>query len=159
MESFFKPTPLFKEYLLLEAIEKNSKITQRELSRILSVALSMINEYLDKAEHEGYVTKKYNSTKDVEYIITDQGVNRRKLLNVTYLKSAQSLYNLAKGNIVNFLFEVSKSVNDLILYGAGEVAEILINTINDHPTLNINIIAIIDDNPQKNGQYLLGIPI
>lgn len=47
---FFKSTPLYKEYLLLEAVEKNSNITQRELSRILNVAVSMINEYLDKEE-------------------------------------------------------------------------------------------------------------
>ena len=65
---FFKSTPLYKEYLLLEAVEKNSNITQRELSHILSVAVSMINEYLDKVEKNGYIIKNYKSSKDVEYI-------------------------------------------------------------------------------------------
>jgi len=156
---FFKSTPLYKEYLLLEAVEKNADITQRELSRILGVAVSMINEYLDKVEKLGYLNKVYKSSKDVKYIITDKGVNRKKLLNVAYLKSAQSLYNIAKTNIIEFLTQVSKTAKQLILYGAGEVAEILINTIHDHPYLGIKTLAVIDDNPLKVGQTILSIPI
>ena len=156
---FFKSTPLYKEYLLLEAVEKNSNITQRELSRILSVAVSMINEYLDKEEKNGYITRNYKSSKDVEYIITDKGINIKKLLNVSYLKSAQALYNTAKSNIIDFLSHVSTSAKQLILYGAGEVAEILINTINDHPNLGIKVLAVIDDNPSKVGQMILKKPI
>lgn len=156
---FFKSTPLYKEYLLLEAVEKNSKITQRELSRILDVAVSMINEYIEKEEQNGYIRKIYKSTKDVEYLITDKGINRKKLLNVGYLKSAQSLYNTAKTNIIEFLSNVSLKAKNLILYGAGEVAQILINTITDHPNLGIKILAVIDDNPIKIGQTILNIPI
>lgn len=156
---FFKSTPRYKEYLLLEAVEKNADITQRELSHILGVAVSMINEYLDKEEKNGYITKIYKSSKDVEYIITDKGINRKKLLNVSYLKSAQTLYNIAKANIIDFLSHVSIRAKQLILYGAGEVAEILINTINDHPNLGIKVLAVIDDNPSKVGHMILKKPI
>ena len=44
---FFKPTILYKEYMILDMIEKNSKITQREMSQAIGIAVSMINDYLD----------------------------------------------------------------------------------------------------------------
>jgi len=43
---FFKPTPLYKEFMILDLIEKNSHITQRVMSKELGVAVSMINAYI-----------------------------------------------------------------------------------------------------------------
>jgi len=43
---FFKLTPLYKEFMLLDMIEKNANITQRDMSAALGVALSMVNSYL-----------------------------------------------------------------------------------------------------------------
>ena len=40
---FFKPTPLNKEFILLDMIEKNKKITQREMSKEFGVAVSKVN--------------------------------------------------------------------------------------------------------------------
>src|SRR5690606_31717699 len=119
---FLKPTPLLKEYQLLDLIAKNSDITQRELSRNLNVALSMINEYLDKAEQNGYITKNYKSSKDVEYHITNQGKDRIKLLNIRYLKSALDVYTSARGEVSQFLLRViNEGFKKIILYGAGDV--------------------------------------
>src|SRR5690554_6586499 len=127
---FFKSTPLYKEYLLLEAVEKNSDITQRELSRILSVAVSMINEYLDKEEKLGYLNKVYKSSKDVKYVITEKGSERVKLLNIQYLKSALAIHNRARRDITIFLNKIIKDgFKDIILYGAGDVSEIILQTL------------------------------
>lgn len=75
------------------------------------------------------------------------------------MKSAQIIYDSAKRNILEFLQQVNEYANDIVLYGAGEVAQILINTIKDHPSLSMNVVAIIDDNPKKIGTNLLNIPI
>jgi DNA-binding MarR family transcriptional regulator len=48
--SFFKPTLLYKEFMILDLIEKNANITQREISNAIGVAVSMINSYLDEYE-------------------------------------------------------------------------------------------------------------
>ncbi len=147
---FFKSTPLYKEYLLLEAVEKNSDITQRELSRILSVAVSMINEYLDKVEKLGYLNKVYKSSKDVKYVITDKGKERVKLLNIQYLKSALNIYNQARRDITIFLNKIIKDgFKDIILYGAGDVSEIILQTLEFDQKLELNIVGIIDDDLEK----------
>lgn len=41
--TFFKPTPLYKEFMILDLIEKNKDITQREISLQIGAAVSMVN--------------------------------------------------------------------------------------------------------------------
>lgn len=157
---FFKSTPLYKEYLLLEAVEKNSKITQRELSRILSVAVSMINEYLDKEEKMGYINKLYRSSKDVEYIITDSGKERVKLLNIQYLKSALAIHNRARRDITIFIERIIQNgFKDIILYGAGDVSEIILQTLEFDRNLKLNIVGILDDDVKKHNTYLYDVKV
>src|SRR5690606_37728886 len=155
---FFKSTPLYKEYLLLEAVEKNSKITQRELSRILSVAVSMINEYLDKEENLGYIKKVYRSSKDVEYIISETGKERVKLLNIQYLKSALAIHNAARKDITIFIDRIIRNgFKNIILYGAGDVSEIILQTLEYNRNLKLNIVGIIDDSKDKQNTNLYDI--
>ena len=60
--TFFKPTPLYKEFMILDLIEKNKDITQREISETVGVAVSMVNNYLDE-----YEKKKYKLLKTPEF--------------------------------------------------------------------------------------------
>ncbi|MDY0338207.1 MAG: winged helix-turn-helix domain-containing protein [Acholeplasmataceae bacterium] len=46
-ENFFKPTMLYKEYMILDLVEKNKDITQREISKTVGIAVSMVNDYID----------------------------------------------------------------------------------------------------------------
>src|SRR5690606_36931084 len=157
---FFKPTPLLKEYQMLDLIAKNSNITQRELSRSLNVALSMINGYLEKAEEEGYITKNYKSSKDIDYNITSKGVERIKLLNIRYLKSALDVYTSARTEMTLLLNRlIEEGYKNIVLYGAGDVTDILLRTLNYEQSLNLSVTAIIDDNPSKHNTTMYGIPI
>lgn len=150
--TFFKPTILYKEYLILDMIEKNPKITQREMSNTMGIAVSMINYYLDDFEKQGYIKRTYHSTKTVEYFITKKGSERRKVLNIGYLNASQSLYNSAKENIERFLRQVAeKGFRNILLYGSGEVAEMLLSTIKSSKTVNLNVIAVVDDDVKKQG--------
>ena len=62
-ELYFKPTPLYKEYMILDLVEKNTNITQRELSKNIGASVSMINAYLDEYEEKGFIIRKYISDK------------------------------------------------------------------------------------------------
>lgn len=72
-----------------------------------------------------------------------------RVLNIGYLNQSQKLYNKAKQQIDNFLKAINKQgFNKFILYGAGEVAEIILRTINDSK-LDISVDGLIDDDLEK----------
>jgi DNA-binding MarR family transcriptional regulator len=157
---FFKPTPLYKEFMILDLIEKNPSLTQREIGDAIGVAVSMVNAYLDEYEEKGFIIRKKYSTKTVEYYVTKDGVERRKLLNIWYLKSSQEVYSSAINNIKIFLNQiVEKGFRKILLYGAGEVAEILLQAINSDTTIPIDVLGVIDDDKTKHGQHVLNTAI
>ena len=159
-KSFFKPTNLYKEYMILDLIEKNKDITQRELATHLGVAVSMVNLLLDRIEKEGFIKRKKYTSKTVEYILTKKGIERRKLLNIWYLKSSQDIYMSAKDNILVFIHQIIlKRYKKILLYGSGEVAEILIRVLNEEHSIPLEVLAVIDDNTSRINQVLLQVPI
>ena len=54
---------------------------------------------------------------------------------------------------------INKGFKDIIFYGAGEVAEILLQTINDDKSIPINIVGIIDDDTNKQGETIVNYVI
>ncbi len=157
---FFKPTPLYKEFLVLDLIEKHPSITQREISEEIGSSVSMVNAYIDQYEKEGYLKRHYTSKIDVEYRISKKGREQRKLLNINYLKGTQTLYNSAKENIEAFILQLeSKGFHRILLYGAGEVAEILLHAIKSRVHNLLTVVGIIDDDIMKIGLTLADVPI
>ncbi len=157
---FFKPTVLYKEYMILDMIEKNTNITQREMSKTIGIAVSMVNDYLDEYEKKGFIKRKYLSTKNVEYIITKKGIERRKVLNIWYLKSTHFVYQSAKDDIFNFLNQIiRRGFKKLLLYGAGEVAEIILQVMNDDNSIPLDIVAVVDDDPEKQQKTFVNLPV
>lgn len=153
---FFKPTLLFKEYIILDMIEKNQNVTQREIASAVSNTVSMVNAYLGTIESMGLLEKERKTSKNVVYHITKKGVERKKLLYIGYLNNAQVLYDRAKENIERFLIQIeSKGFKKILLYGAGEVAEILLHSIVSSKTA-IEVLAVIDDNPSRQTSFLVG---
>jgi len=157
-EVFFKPTPVFKEYMILDLIEKNVKITQRKISTEVKAAVSLVNEYLGRLERKGYIQRNYISSKIIEYVITPSGKTRRKFLNIGYLKDLQTQYSIGEKNISCFIEEIYKrGYKEILLYGAGEVAEILLSVINEQNDNFVSVINIVDDKTQK--KALKGVKI
>ena len=130
------------------------------MSKAIGIAVSMINDHLDTYEKDKLIKRKKHTTKTVEYFVTKKGSERRKLLNIWYLKSSHSIYLSAKDNIHKFLKQIiDKGFKKILLYGAGEVAELMLQVINDDHTLPLEVVAIIDDSPHKKGQILVNLPI
>ncbi|PAT01103.1 hypothetical protein CI105_08210 [Candidatus Izimaplasma bacterium ZiA1] len=154
--SFFKPTALYREFMILDLIEKDKNITQREISLEIGVVVSMVNNYLVEYQRKGYINRIYLSTKTVEYFVTEKGNQRKKLLNIEYLNESLKVYNSAKKNIVDFLNQIIQSgFKKVILYGAGEVAEILLQTILLDNEIDIEVLGVIDDDVKKTNKMLV----
>ena len=157
---FFNPTSELKELLLLQHIENNPDTTQKEIANVIGGAPSMVNVYIDNLEENNYMVRDYQSAKIVYYNITPEGVKRKNYLLICYMRELLDLYKLAKSNVEKFLTNIeNKGYKNILLYGAGEVAETIIGVIRDKEISSLNVLAIIDDDPQKQGTEILGYKI
>lgn len=157
---FFSPTSEFKELLLLEHIEKNPDTSQHEIARKIGSAASMVNVYINNLEEKNYLIRDYQSAKIVYYNITPEGIKRKNYLSVTYLHELLGLYRMAEENIENFLQRLEdKGYKNVLLYGAGEAAETILGIIKGREDRLLNVIALIDDDKERQGRELLGYKI
>lgn len=157
---FFTPTAELKELTILQYIEDKEDTTQKELGDIVNAAPSMINVYINDYEEKGYIIRKYISSKTVRYKITSDGIRRKNLLIIQYLHELMKLYRIAKENIESFLEELeNKGYENILLYGAGEVAETILSVIRDRENIKLNIVGLIDDDISKKDKRLLGYKI
>lgn len=142
--------------MILDLIEKNKDITQREIADEIGVAVSMVNYYLDSYEKNGLIKRKKHSTKTVEYLVTKKGSERKKVLNISYLNDSLKVFKSASEDIVEFLKQIiDKGFKKIFLYGAGEVAEILLQTLTVENDIPIEIIGVIDDDVDKQKSLLV----
>lgn len=157
---FFKPTRLYKEFMLLDLLEKDTSLTQRSLSSLLKISVSMVNTYLEDFVSKQWMTRHQISRKSVTYSITKEGVEAKKLLNLHYFKASQGLYRNASLNIKTFLSALKeKGFQHILFYGAGEVTRIFLRTIQEEPSLGLTVLGLIDDDKKKTGTTFLGVPI
>ena len=157
---FFSPTSELKELLLLQHIEKNPDTTQKEMAKIIDGATSMVNIYIDNLEKQDYLVRDYKSAKIVYYNITSEGVKRKNYLLINYMRELLDLYRLAKENVEKFLLEIEeRGYSNLLIYGAGEVAETILGVIRDRNKNSLKVLAVIDDNDDIQGKELLGYKI
>lgn len=157
---FFSPTSDLKELLLLQHIEKNPDTTQKEIAKVIDGAPSMVNVYVDNLEEKNYLIREYKSTKTVYYKITSEGIKRKNYLAITYLHELLELYRLAEENIESFLFKLEdKGYRNILLYGAGEVAETILGIINRRTDKPLRVLALVDDDIDRQCKKLLGYKI
>ncbi len=157
---YFSPTSKLKELLLLQHIEKKPDTTQHEIASVMGGAPSMVNVYIDRFEASGYLIRDYKSVKTVYYNITPEGVKRKNYLAITYFHELLELYRLAEESVENFLLRLEeKGYINVLVYGAGEVAETIVGVIKRRIDKKLKVLAFIDDDKDKQGKSLLGYKI
>ena len=157
---FFNPTSELKILLLLEQIQNSNNITQDKLAHYIHSAPSMINAYIKQLEKEGLLVKNKKTKRNVEYIITKKGMERKNYLLVTYMNELIELYNLTKINIELFVKKlVKRNFKNCVFYGAGETAKVIIKVMRDMPKLDFKLLFLVDDDINKQGKMFMGYDV
>ena len=158
--SVFKPTPLYKELQILNLLTNNPKVTQRDIAQNIGISLAMVNSYLEQYEKEGVLKISRDSTRAGLYKLTKRGHERRKLLNMEFLEASLDVYNQAKVECINFIMKIKDDgFRKLLFYGAGEVCELLLYVLNNIREVDLEILAVIDDDEEKIGSNITGVSV
>ena len=127
---------------LLQAIDKQSNLTQRHLADRLGVALGLANSYLKRCVTKGLVKIEQAPANRYLYYLTPKGFTEKSRLTAEYLSISFGFYRRASASCSEVFQQcVNQNIHSIILCGISELAEIAILRSRE---FNINIIGFID---------------
>ena len=132
---------------VMDALEDEAQVTQRELSRKTGLNLKKVNYCLHKLLEKGYV--KFQQAMDNPdkriylYILTPQGLKAKSNLTYRFLKLTLAFYNQVEEKLERCLREMEQAgVRRMVLCGASEAAKIVNNKVSGG---EIQIIGVLDE--------------
>ena len=128
---------------ILEEIEKGHTPSQRDLANELNISLGLVNSFIKRLANKGYFKIINIQRNRVKYLLTPKGVAEKTRLTYEFIKLSYHFYNGAREKLRSLYQRLeAERCYRLVLYGAGELAEIAY--ISTHGT-SINLVAIVDN--------------
>jgi hypothetical protein len=141
---------------LLDAVHRDSAVSQRRLSRDLGIALGLTNAYLKRCVRKGLIKMASTPANRYAYYVTPKGFSEKSRLTAQYLARSFHFYRDARDQCGALLASAAANGKRRVaLAGAGELAEIALLCALQHPVEIVGILV-----PEQNGaDRLLGRPV
>lgn len=140
---------------ILEAIENESHIPQRQLASRLGVALGLTNSYLKRCVRKGLIKVQHAPANRYLYYITPKGFAEKSRLTAKYLSASFDFYREAGKSLnENYLRCNANGWHRILFCGISELAEIASVRAVEH---NITIVGVYD--PLAREDRFLGLPV
>jgi len=144
----------YRSLLLLDEISRDERLTQRELSKKLGLALGLVNSYLKNLVSRGYITVSTIPRKRYSYYLTPRGLAEKTRLTYTHLHNFTNLYRVARKDFQG-LFEALEGTkfSKIVFCGVDETAEIAYLSLMER---ELTLAGVIDNN---HGGSFLSFPV
>ncbi len=140
---------------LLNAVERDSNATQRELARELGIALGLANAYLKRCLKKGYVKVTQVPANRYLYYLTPSGFAEKTRLTADYLSQSFGFFRDARRQCDDLLGEcAARGWERVALVGASELAEIMALCAASAP---VTLVGVVD--AAAAGGVLAGLPV
>ncbi len=127
---------------VLSAVDADAKISQRDLSRELGVALGLANAYLRRCVRKGYIKMQQMPRRRYAYYLTPHGLTEKARLTGEYLTSSLQFFRRARAQIGRLMADCdARGWRNVALAGASEIAEIATLTAHHH---DVRLVGIVD---------------
>ena len=132
---------------VMDALEGRQRITQRELARETGLNLKKVNYCLRKLLEKGYVkfqrVRQNPDKRSYLYILTPAGMKAKSHLTYNFIKFTLDFYTQMEQKLRRCLDEMTAAeVKKVVLYGASDVARILLDMTDD---CGVMVSAVVDD--------------
>ena len=127
---------------VLNAVEENSRVTQRDVAKYIGIALGLTNAYLKRCIKKGLIKVQQVPANRYAYYLTPQGFAEKSRLTGEYLAQGFQFFRVARQEVMGLFEECQKREwSKIALYGFTELAEVaMLVSIN----FEIEIIGIVD---------------
>ena len=128
---------------ILERVNDKKSPSQRDLAGELNISLGLVNSFIKRLVRKGYVKIATIPKNRIKYILTPRGAAEKTRLTYEYIQYSYSFYKDARQKLRKLFEEmVKQGINDIVFYGAGDLAEIAYVSLQQTP---INLVAVVDD--------------
>jgi DNA-binding Lrp family transcriptional regulator len=142
-----------RDLKLLEAVEQNSRVTQRSLATKLGIALGLTNIYLRRLVRKGYIKCVNVQSNRISYLITPRGIAEKARLTYEFMEYSLHLYSEVRQHLRHALQECAAADRRVAIYGRGEAAELAYLSLKE---CGLEPVAIFD---VDGGHEFLGMPV
>lgn len=145
----------FRSLKLLDEIAKGNRLTQRDLSKTLGVALGLINSYVKNLIAKGYITVSGIPKKRYQYYLTPRGFAEKTRLTFQHFQNFTNLYKVARRDFHDFFNKLERTeAKDVVFCGVDEVTEIAFLSLKE---TQLRLTAVFDD--RQYGKPFFGLEI
>jgi DNA-binding Lrp family transcriptional regulator len=142
-----------RDLKLLEALEQDSRVTQRGLASKLGIALGLTNIYLKRLVRKGYIKCVNVQSNRISYLITARGIAEKARLTYEFMDYSLHLYGEVRQHLRGVLQECASADRRVAICGRGEAAELAYLSLRE---CGLEPVAIFDI---EGGREFLGIPV
>jgi DNA-binding Lrp family transcriptional regulator len=142
-----------RDLKLLEAVEADSRITQRSLASRLGIALGLTNIYLRRLVRKGYIKCVNVQSNRISYLITPRGIAEKARLTYEFMDYSLHLYGEVRQHLRAVLQDCAAADRRVAIYGRGEAAELAYLSLKE---FGLDPVAVFD---VDGGQEFLGMPV
>jgi len=143
-----------RDLQLLEEIEQNPKVSQRELSNKFGIALGVTNACIKRMARRGLIRLKGFPPRRIAYYLTPKGFAEKSTLMLHFFSYNIQHYAGMKKVISKKLLEMQESgVKRVAFFGVSDEMEIAYITLQGS---DMKLVGIADEEGGKQGTKLLG---
>ena len=140
---------------VLNVVEKNSHVTQRDVAKDIGIALGLTNAYLKRCIKKGLIKVQQVPANRYAYFLTPKGFSEKSRLTAEYLSQGFQFFRIARTQLME-IFETCQNRNwhNIALHGLTDISEIAVLSAQ---IFEVNIVGIVDKSSSL-AEYS-GIPI
>ncbi len=140
---------------LLNAVEANSKLTQRGVARDLGIALGLANAYLKRCVRKGLIKVQQVPANRYAYYLTPQGFSEKSRLTAEYLTVSFNFFRRARSDCAEVFQQCEqRGWRRLALAGAGDLSDIATLCAND---ASVELLGVYDPDAPEGEKA--GLPV
>ena len=150
----FRPPQDIRELNLLQELEKNPIVSQRELSNKFGIALGLTNACLRRMARRGWIRIMNLDHRRIGYYLTPKGLAEKTKLTLHLISWTVKHYGTLKDRIAVRLLEMQEvGVERVVFYGVSDEMEIAFVTLQG---VNIKLVGIVEDDERFKPQIIFG---
>jgi len=153
----FKLSDEMRDLRLLEELERNPIVSQRELSHKFGIALGVTNACLKRMARKGLIRIRDLNPRKIGYYLTPKGFIEKTRLTIHLISFRVQHYSELKKVIANRLLEMQRDGRQrIVFYGVSDEMEVAYITFQG---VNLKLVGIVEDDEKIIPRIIFGYEI